>query len=68
MDALDHAWDAADPSRIFTVGLALGGILGLIVGSAIGIALGQRSVRGLRRLLEELLRRSDHVDFELLAQ
>src|SRR5262249_57580677 len=64
VDALDDAWDGSDSSRIFAVGLALGGLLGLLVGSAIGITIGQRSARALRRLLEELLRRSDRIDFE----
>ena len=68
MDGLDETLEHARPARIFAVGLALGGVFGLLVGSAIGIAVGERTARALRHLLEDVLRRSDRVDFELLAQ
>lgn len=68
MDAVDDTWDGPNPSRVFAVGVAVGSLLGLLIGSAIGITVGQRSVRAMRHLLEEALRRGNHVDFELLAQ
>lgn len=68
MDGLDDTWGGSHTSRVFAVGMALGGLFGLVIGSAIGITLGQRSVHALRHLLVEALRRGDHVDFELLAQ
>ena len=68
MDGLDEAWSLAAPSRVFTAGVAVGGLVGFLVGSAIGVTMGQRSVRSLRHLIEDLIRRTDRVDFELLAQ
>lgn len=68
MEGIDDTWESASRTRIFTLGIALGSVLGLVVGSAIGITLGQRSVRALRDLLEDALRRHDQVDFEVLAQ
>ena len=68
MDAVDDTWDGPHPTRVFAVGVALGSVVGLLIGSAIGITVGQRSVRAMRQLLEEALRRGHHPDFELLAQ
>ncbi len=69
MDALDveDTW-GGDAARLFAVGIALGGVAGLLLGSAIGLALGRRRATALRHLLAEVLRRSDRIDFELLAQ
>lgn len=68
MDGLDDTWGGSHTSRVFAVGVALGGLVGLLLGSAIGITVGQRSAQALRALIVDALRRGDRVDFELLAQ